>query len=339
MITESTARAYSPGPPDAAQVVEPEPVLRVTELVHRYGDRTVLDGLGFDVPRGQVFGLLGPNGAGKTTAFHVLTGLLAPVSGKVVLAGREVRPGDRALRRRMGVVFQGASLDPKLTATENLRLAAELHGIRGAEAQRRIDRVLAFADLEKRASEPVERFSGGMRRRIEIARALLHSPDLLVLDEPTSGLDQVSFDRTWARLHELCETEGLTVLVTTHRPEEAERCHRLGVLHGGRLVAVATPERLREQVSGDVVLLTGDAPEELAKEVSMRFGGHVTVSDGVVSVERERGHELIPRLVEAFPEGRIRTVSLRRPTLGDAFLKLTGAALHAARSGVAVEGE
>lgn len=338
MITESTARAYPLPPTDVVPVEEPEPVLQVSGLVHRYGDRTVLDGLEFEVPRGQIFGLLGPNGAGKTTAFHVLTGLLSPVSGTVLLARKPIRPGDRELRRRMGVVFQGASLDPKLTATENLRLAAQLHGIRGAAAEERVRHVLAFADLEKRADEPVERFSGGMRRRIEIARALLHSPELLVLDEPTSGLDQVSFDRTWTRLHELCETEGLTVLVTTHRPEEAERCHRLGVLHGGKLVAVATPDRLREEVSGDVVLLTGEEPEELAKEISVRFGGHVTVSDGVVSIERERGHELIPRLVEALPEGRIRTVSLRRPTLGDAFLKLTGQALHAARSGVAVEG-
>lgn len=338
MSLESTARALDPSTHDPAVDGGPETVLQVSDLVHRYGDREVLKGLSFEVTKGQVFGLLGPNGAGKTTAFHVLTGLLAPVSGSVLLSGQPVKPGDRALRRKMGVVFQGSSLDPKLTATENLTLAAQLQGIRGAEAKERVERVLEFADLKERAEEAVERYSGGMRRRIEIARALLHSPELLILDEPTSGLDQLSFDRTWARLHELCEQEGLTVLVTTHRPEEAERCHRLGVLHQGKLAAVATPERLKAQVSGDVVLLTADEPEELARDISVRFGGQVTVSEGTISIERENGHELIPRLVEALPEGRIRTVSLRRPTLGDAFLKLTGQALHAARAGAAVEG-
>jgi ABC-2 type transport system ATP-binding protein len=311
-----TARKLSPTPETD--------YLQARDVVHRYGDRVVLDGLSFSVGRGEAFGFLGPNGAGKTTTFHILCGLLAPSAGELRLGGEAVRPGDRRLRKRMGVVFQSLSLDLKLTARENLLLGAALYRLPRAEARRRADELLALIDLTDRAGEAVQKFSGGMRRRLEIARALIHRPEILVMDEPTSGLDEATFQRTWTRLHELREREGLTILLTTHRPEEAEKCDRLAVLSGGRIVACETPDELRHRVAGDIVSVEADGPDEVARIVSEKFGVAARVAEGRVVIERERGHELIPRLVEAFPAGRLRTVGMRRPSLGDAFVKITG---------------
>jgi len=311
-----------------SQKVSPD-FLLADGIVHRYGDRTVLDGLSFSVARGEAFGFLGPNGAGKTTAFHVLCGLLLPTAGTLRLAGEPVRPGDRRLRTRMGVVFQSLSLDLKLTARENLLLGAALYRIPRAEAKKRADELLALVELADRAGDAVQKFSGGMRRRLEIARALIHRPEILVMDEPTSGLDEATFQRTWVRLHELRARESLTILLTTHRPEEAEKCDRLAVLAGGRIVACETPDQLRQRVSGDIVTIEADAPDEIAREVAEKFGVAARVSEGRVVIERERGHELIPRLVEAFPPGRLRTVGMRRPSLGDVFVKITGEELSA----------
>jgi ABC-2 type transport system ATP-binding protein len=311
-----------------AQKLSPD-YLRADGIVHRYGDRAVLEGLSFGVARGEAFGFLGPNGAGKTTTFHILCGLLAPTAGELRLGDQSVRPGDRRLRTRMGVVFQSLSLDLKLTARENLLLGAALYRIPRAEARKRADELLAMMDLADRAREAVQKFSGGMRRRLEIARALIHKPEILVMDEPTSGLDEATFQRTWARLHELRAKEQLTILLTTHRPEEAEKCDRLAILSGGRIVACETPDELRQRVSGDIVTIEAEAPDEIVRAVNDKFGVGARLAEGRVVIERERGHELIPRLVEAFPAGRLRTVGMRRPSLGDAFVKITGEELVA----------
>jgi ABC-2 type transport system ATP-binding protein len=314
--------------PPTATGTDP-PLLAVEGLVVRYGPRTVLDGLSFRVARGEIFGLLGPNGSGKSTTFSVLTGLVPPVAGALRLEGEPIAAGDRRLRARLGVVFQQPSLDVRLSARENLSLGAALYGLRGAEARARIEALLAFAELRERGDEPVSRFSGGMRRRLELVRALVHQPDVLLMDEPTTGLDEMSFQRTWARIEELRRTEKLTVILTTHRPEEAERCDRLAVVSEGRVVAEDAPERLKARVSGDVITLEARDPETVAGEVRVRFGLEATVAEGAVVIERERGHELIPRLVEAFPAGALASVAMRRPSLADAFLKLTGRALGA----------
>jgi ABC-2 type transport system ATP-binding protein len=322
-MTQAAAPARSHAPVAPA-------LLSVESVAHRFGERVVLRDLSFSVARGEVFGLLGRNGAGKTTAFQVLLGLVSPQAGRFVLDGRPVRPGDRAVRARVGVVFQGTCLDQKLTARENLRLSAALHGLRGPDAEARVASLLERANLATRADEPVQKFSGGMRRRLEIARALVHGPALLVLDEPTSGLDEASFQRTWADLRARV-AEGLSIVLTTHRPEEAARCDRLAVLEGGEIVAVDTPEGLCARVSGDVVTLHARDPEALAREVATKFSCAAEVRDGAVHLEAARGHELVPRLVEAFPTGRFDAVALRRPTLADAFLALTGHALASTR--------
>jgi ABC-2 type transport system ATP-binding protein len=302
-----------------------EPFLVARAVSHAYGERQVLTGLSFEVPRGETFGVLGPNGAGKTTTFHILCGLLRPSGGELRLGGQAIRPGDRKLRTRMGVVFQTCSLDLKLTARENLLLGAALHRMRRKDARARAAELLERAELGDRADEPVGRFSGGIRRRLEIARALVHRPEVLVMDEPTAGLDEMSFQSTWRRLIALREAEQLTILLVTHRPEEAEHCSRLAVLDGGRVIACETPAALRERVSGDVLTIEADRAFEVAAEIERRFGLRArTVETDRVLIERERGHELVPRLVEAFAPGRLRSVGLRRPSLADAFMQLTG---------------
>jgi ABC-2 type transport system ATP-binding protein len=247
----------------------------------------------------------------------------------VTLEGTRIDAGDRRLRARLGVVFQQPSLDARLSARENLALGAALYRVPRAEVQERITALLAFAELSDRADEPVARFSGGMRRRLELVRALIHRPDVLLMDEPTTGLDEASFQRTWGRIEDLRRTTGLTVILTTHRPEEAERCDRLAIVSDGHVVAEDTPERLKARVAGDVIILEAPDAAAVIDTVRARFGLEAQLSEGQVVIERERGHELIPRLVEAFPAGALQSVSMRRPSLADAFLKLTGRTLGA----------
>jgi ABC-2 type transport system ATP-binding protein len=301
--------------------------LALDGIAFRYGAREVLRGVSLSVNRGEIFGLLGPNGAGKSTLFAIVAGLLRPAAGTLRLDGRLIDPGARVLRAAAGIVFQAPGLDGKLSAAENLHLAAALHRVPRAAARERVARLLAEAGLSDRAREPVERFSGGMRRRVELCRALVHQPSILVMDEPTSGLDTAAFRAFWAQVEGLRREAGLTVVLATHRPEEAERCDRLAVLAGGAVVACETPEALRARVSGDLVVVEADAPEELAAELRARLGLVAVVKDDGVHVEHEAAHTLVPRIVEAFPAGRLRAVSLRRPTLADAYVAVTGAAL------------
>jgi ABC-2 type transport system ATP-binding protein len=304
------------------------PRLALSGIAFHYRDREVLAGVSLEVGRGEILGLLGPNGAGKSTLFAILAGLLPPAAGEVRLDGAPVPAGARALRAASGIVFQAPGLDGKLTAEENLGMAAALHRVPGREARARIGRLLATVGLGGRAREPVERLSGGMRRRVELARALVHRPAILVMDEPTGGLDAAAFRAFWAEIEALRRAEGLTVILTTHQPEEAERCDRLAVLAGGRVVASGTPAALRARVPGDVVVVEADDPEAVAAEITAQFALPARVRADGVHVEREAAHALVPRIVEAFPAGRLRAVSLRRPTLADAYLAITGATLE-----------
>jgi len=319
-----TARARASARPIPALGTPPAPRLAVSELAFRYDGRDVLAGVSFEVAPGEIVGLLGPNGAGKSTLFAILTGLLPPAGGEVRLDGARVLAGGRALRARLGVVFQEPSLDGKLTVAENLRLGGRLFGLSRSAAHARALELARAAGLEDRAGERVARLSGGLRRRVEIARALVHRPSILLMDEPTSGLDAAAFRQTWALVQALREEEGLTVLLSSHRPDEAEACDRLLVLAGGRVRRSGTPDELRALVRGDVLTLAADDPEPLAAEVAARFGVRARATRDAVHVECDRGHELVPRVVEAFPPGRLRSIGLRRPTLADAFLAITG---------------
>jgi ABC-2 type transport system ATP-binding protein len=313
--------AVSPAPGAA-------PRLAALDVALRRGGREVLRGVSLSVQAGEIFGLLGPNGAGKSSLFAIVAGLLRPDAGRFLLDGAPIAPGARALRARAGIVFQEPGLDGKLTGEENLRLAATLHRVPPALARERIGRLLAAAGLADRAREPVERLSGGMRRRLELARALVHAPAILVMDEPTVGLDAAAFRAFWEQVEALRRAEGTTVVLTTHRPDEAERCDRLAVLAGGRIVACTTPEALRARVAGDVLVVEADGPEEVARTLAERLGVAARVRPEGVVIEREAGHALVPRIVEVFPPGRLRSVSLRRPTLADAYLAVTGEKLE-----------
>jgi ABC-2 type transport system ATP-binding protein len=318
---------------DAAPEIRPgahsSALLKITGLSRRFGSRLALEGLSFEVRSGEIFGLLGPNGAGKSTAFQILACILRPDAGRVFFNGRELSLDDPALRTRMGVVFQRGSLDDQLTARENLLLGARLYGLRRGRATARTAEMFQLIELSDRAGEKVEGWSGGMRRRLELARALVHQPEVLLMDEPTQGLDEASFRKFWAHVKSLRKVNGLTVLLTTHRPEEAEQCDRLAVLDAGRLVALDSPQALAGQMGGDVITIEAEAPQEIMQILRDRFELASALVEGRVQIERRDGHALIPRLVEAFPAGRLHSVSLRRPTLADVFLKLTGHSLGA----------
>lgn len=300
------------------------PLLAVSNLNVAYGRREVLKGLSFEVRPGEVFGLLGPNGSGKSTTFSVLTGLLAPQSGDFSFDGQPVKPGARSLRTQIGVVFQKPSLDPNMTCRENLAMAGALHGVKGDAAKDRIRQLLRFADLSDRADEVVKTLSGGMRRRLELARSLMHGPKLLIMDEPTTGLDEASFHRTWQRLHQLRDTEGLSILLSTHRPEEAAHCDRLALINDGVVVACDTPAALQAAVDGDVISVFGRDPDDIANTLREALDVAPRLIEGGCTFRCTAGHTLIPRVVEALPKGRLRAVNLKRPSLADVFLKLTG---------------
>jgi ABC-2 type transport system ATP-binding protein len=295
----------------------------VAGLGHRYGDRVALDAVSFEVRPGELFGLLGPNGGGKSTLFRILTTLMRPASGSARILGHDVVREPEAVRRRLGVVFQHASVDGKLTVEENLRHHGWLFGLHGAALRERAERLLDRFGLAERRREPVERLSGGLQRRVELAKGLLPSPRLLLLDEPSTGLDPIARRDFLAQLDALRAAEGITVVLTTHHMDEAERCERVAILDRGRLVANGTPAELKAQVGGDVLVIESGDLEALGGRIEQRFGIRAQALDGVLRIERPQAHELVPALVEAFP-GEISTVTYGRPTLADVFVRLTG---------------
>ena len=300
------------------------PVISVQNLVHRYESRTALNGVSFDVRPAELFGLLGPNGSGKTTLFRILSTLMIPTSGRALVMGNDAAQDPATLRRQIGVVFQAQSVDPKLTAYENLWHQGHLYGLRGAALKMRIEEILTRVGLADRAQERVETFSGGMQRRIELAKGLLHHPEVLLLDEPTTGLDPGARRDLWQYLQILRDEEHVSVLVTTHLMEEAERCDRLAIMNEGNLVALGTPAELKSEIGGDVILL--DAAHDaaaLAEQIRSRFHVETVVLGNQVRIEREGGHRFVPDLVEAFP-GEIQAISVSKPALEDVFIHRTG---------------
>lgn len=298
-------------------------IISVQNLRHSYGDRKALDGVSFDVFPAEVFGLLGPNGSGKTTMFRILSTLMLPSAGCAVIREFDASKDPGGLRKQIGVVFQAPSIDVKLTAAENLKHVGHLYGLRGKVLQSRIQETLERVGLLDRANDLAETFSGGMQRRLELAKGLLHRPAVLLLDEPTTGLDPGARRDLWQYLAMLRDQERVTILVTTHLMEEAERCDRLAILSEGRLVALGTPAELKQEIGGDVILLETREPEPLAARIQSRFGVDATVLDGKVRMEREQGHRFVTDVVEAFP-GAIESITVAKPTLEDVFIHRTG---------------
>ena len=301
----------------------PQSVVEIERLSHSYGQRAALVELSLHVDRGEIFGFLGPNGSGKTTLFRILCTLIAAEPGKVKILGLDLAQNCRQVRRQIGVVFQSPSLDKQLTAEENLRQQGHLYGLSGSELSKRIERLLERVNLLDRRHERVERFSGGMRRRVELAKGLLNQPRLLLLDEPSTGLDPAARIELWRLLREIQQNDGVTVLLTTHLMDEGDRCSRLAILDRGRLVACDTPAAMKERIGGDVISLTTREPQRVAGILNDKFQLATETVDGTVRLERKRGHEFVPQLIESLP-GLIDSVSVGKPTLEDVFIHVTG---------------
>lgn len=302
---------------------------RTRRRARETGVRKALDGLSFRVAAGEIFGFLGPNGGGKTTLFRILATLARPQAGSVRVFGADLAADAAAVRRRLGVVFQNPSLDIHLTVRENLLHQGHLYGLGGRDLAARIDAALDRFGLAERGAQRALELSGGLRRRVEIAKALLHGPRLLLLDEPSTGLDPGARRDLWTTLEDL-RRDGVTVLLTTHFMEEGDRCDRLALIDRGALVGEGSPAALKEEIGGDVITLSGPDPGELWRELAGRFPDLAPeIRDGAVRLERERGHELVARLIEALP-GRVDSVTVARPTLEDVFLHRTGRRLYGA---------
>jgi ABC-2 type transport system ATP-binding protein len=302
-------------------------VIEVQNLTHRYGDRVALSNVSFEVKKGEIFGLLGPNGSGKSTLFRILSTMMVPTGGRAILAGHDVVRDAAAVRRVVGVVFQTQSLDKALTVEENMRAQGHLHGLSGALLGERIENAIERLGLGDRRKDLVETLSGGLRRRVEIAKALLHRPQVLLMDEASSGLDPSARRDLSRHVENLRQSEGVTILLTTHILEEADRCDRLVLLHKGDIVAQGSPDELRSSIGGDVVVLEATDAPALAAAISERFHLKTSAREGEVRVEIENGHRFIAEAVEAFP-GAVSSVGLHKPTLEDVFVRQTGASIE-----------
>jgi ABC-2 type transport system ATP-binding protein len=314
----------------------PPPAIEVTDLVKSYGAVEAVRGVSFTVPRGEVFGFLGPNGAGKSTTIKMLCTLARPTSGAARVDGYDVTTQRDDVRRRIGLVFQDPTLDGYLTAAQNLRLHAELYGVDPGAIGTRMDQMLEMVDLADRRDQPVMTFSGGMKRRLEIARGLLHSPRVLFLDEPTIGLDPQTRSSIWRYIRALQETEGTTIFMTTHYMDEAEFCDRIAIMDRGEIVVLETPETLKAAVGADRVVL-GTADDEAAlDELRERFGIEAAVADGAVTFHVESGEAFVPRLFAEL-DVAIASVAVSRPTLDDVFMRYTGSTIRDAETGGAAD--
>jgi ABC-2 type transport system ATP-binding protein len=302
----------------------------VKNLAHTYpatraspSPRQALRGISFSVAPAEIFGLLGPNGGGKTTTFHILSTVFKPTAGEALIFGTDVAQDRARVRRQLGVVFQAPSVDKKLTVAENVRHQGRLYGLSGEELRQRARHVLERVGLWDRRDDRVEVLSGGLKRRVELAKGLLHKPGLLILDEPSTGLDPGARRDLWDYLNELKKEERMTILLTTHLMEEAEKCDRVAIINAGALVALGSPAELKSQVGGDVISVQTKDPETLARLIQEKFGGSVQIVDDFLRIERPRGHEFIPELIGAFP-GQIASITLGKPTLEDVFIRQTG---------------
>ncbi len=300
-----------------------QPAVHIIGLTHRYGKRVALDDVSLKVEPGQMFALLGPNGSGKTTLFRILSTLIVAPPETVYVSGLDVSTHRDQVRRQIGVVFQSPSLDKQLTADENLRHHGHLYGLSGAELQSRIDESLERLGLTDRRHERVAGFSGGMRRRVEIAKGLLNRPRLLILDEPSTGLDPVARIELWRYLADVRGRDRASIIVTTHLMDEADRCDRLAILDEGKVLASDTPAALKERVGGDVItvrLLDLNAGKSMLRD---KLEIDAQVIDGALRIERPAAHALVPQIVEALP-GLVTSIVVGKPTLEDAFVRLTG---------------
>ena len=311
--------------------MSPVNAITVEGLTKRFADFTAVDAISFDVPQAEIFGFLGPNGAGKTTTISMLCTLLSPTAGRATIAGFDVAREAEAVRGQIGIVFQDSTLDDRLTARENLTFHGQLYGLERADIDRRAGEMLERVGLDDRADDIVLTYSGGMKRRLEIARGLMHSPTVLFLDEPTVGLDPQTRRSLWSYAQSLRATEGVTIFMTTHYMDEAEACDRIAVIDGGRIVALDSPSGLKAGLGGDVVSVAGRDNAALADEIRSRFEVDPRIEEEDVEFRVDSGETFLP-LLFARLSTPIERVSVRRPTLDDVFVALTGRQIRASNA-------
>jgi ABC-2 type transport system ATP-binding protein len=298
-------------------------VIKVKNLVKKYNGLTAVDHISFSVEKGEIFGFLGPNGAGKTTTINILATLLAPTEGEVYVNNFNILTQKDQVRKSIGLVFQDPSLDERLTAEENLYFHARLYQVPINEYKKRMAEVLALVDLLDRRKDIVKTFSGGMKRRLEIARGLIHHPAILFLDEPTLGLDPQTRAHLWDYILRLKQEKQMTIFMTTHYMNEAEYCDRLVIIDYGKIVAFDTPANLKKAVGGDIIILESPQPQQLKQEIKQKYGLEAKEENGAITIEISNGKTFLPRLFDEL-ETKVTSVSLREPTLDDVFLHLTG---------------
>ncbi|MCL5292505.1 MAG: ATP-binding cassette domain-containing protein [Actinobacteria bacterium] len=304
-----------------------ESIISVDSLTRHFGDLQAVKGVSFDIKKGELFGFLGPNGAGKSTTISMLCTLLKPTSGSATLNNYSIVNQQNKVRASIGLVFQDPSLDDRLTAFENLQFHGIIYGMNRASVAGRAKEVLKLVELYDRRNELVKTFSGGMKRRLEIARGLMHFPKILFLDEPTLGLDPQTRNHIWSYLHKLRVEEQITVFLTTHYMDEAENCDRIAVIDHGEIIALDTPAALKDRLGGDVVRIKTTDNESAITELKERFGLDAVAEDSFLRFEVLLGETFVPRLMRDFT-GHITSITVHEPTLDDVFLSLTGRAIR-----------
>jgi ABC-2 type transport system ATP-binding protein len=308
-----------------------EPAIKVAGLTKNYGEIEAVRGIDFEVPVGETFGFLGPNGAGKSTTIKMLCTLARPTSGSARVAGHEVTAERDAVRRNIGLVFQDTTLDNYLTGAQNLRFHAALYGVPAAVVEPRMRQVLEMVGLWERRDSVVMTYSGGMKRRLEIARGLLHAPHVLFLDEPTVGLDPQTRASIWEYIGELKSREDITIFLTTHYMDEAEHCDRIAIIDHGKIVAIDTPEALKASVGKDRVQIHTADDQAAIAELAREFGIEAAMHEGAVTFSVSSGEQFVPRLFAGMSVP-IRSVSVSRPTLDDVFMSYTGSTIRDAEA-------
>jgi ABC-2 type transport system ATP-binding protein len=298
-------------------------IIQVDNLVKKYGQLVAVDHISFDVAPGEIFGFLGPNGAGKTTTINILCTLARPTSGKATLNGFDVVRQQNQVRHSIGLVFQDSSLDDRLTGMHNLSFHAMVYNVPAAVRNKRIEQVLKMVDLWDKRNNFVRTYSGGMKRRLELARGLLHYPKVLFLDEPTLGLDPQTRNHIWEYVLQLQKQEGTTVFLTTHYMDEAEKASRIAIIDHGKLVAMDTPVNLKHLVGKDIVTVRTGDNKKAAEEIKSHYGTEAMSVGDQLTFSVENGEEFLPLFIKEFSVN-ITSISLRHPTLEDVFLKLTG---------------
>ena len=300
-----------------------DPIIKVENLVKKYDDLVAVNSISFEVAPGEIFGFLGPNGAGKTTTINILCTLSKPTSGRAFIDGFEVTRQQNQVRQSIGLVFQDPSLDERLSGLQNMRFHASVYHVPASVSEQRIEQMLKMMELWDKRHNQVRTYSGGMKRRLELARGLLHYPKVLFLDEPTLGLDPQTRNRIWEYMLDLQKREGTTIFLTTHYMEEAEKADRIAIIDYGRLVALDTPERLKETVGRDIISLKTDDNDKAIKEIKLRYQIEARHDSDGLTLDVPCGEEFLPKFIKDF-NIKILSIGLRRPSLDDVFLKLTG---------------